>query len=149
MSREKAKIFIEANKLFFRKIDFCFLEKLKLGFQKFSWSLEKLAIRIEELQAQSNSKDFPLEPPENKNLSPDFVVPFFDFLALSVLTEALKINVSLPFAEWDSQARSINRLWCQKLQELEGSLTSSLSAEEKQRFFDLNQFLKKLFSEFN
>lgn len=147
-NQHKRQDFLEATVDFFEKTDFCLFEKLKQGLRNFSWPLEKLAIRVEELQSQSTPTVSSLLSPDEKKLSLDFLVPFFDLLAIFILKEALKTNVSLPFADWDSQARAINRLWRKKLEELEGSLTSYLSDEEKQQFCALNQFSKNYFQSF-
>jgi hypothetical protein len=127
---------------------FSLLEKVRLALRSFSWPLEKMAISFEELRARHEFRTGLGEFREGKNSSLDYLLSFIDCLTFLVLQEALQINLSFPYAEWDSQARAINFFWQKKLEQLKTSLASGLSPEEIESFFSLSRTLKDCSGDF-
>mgnify|MGYP000308095773 CR=1 FL=1 len=128
--------------------DFYLLEKVSASLRNFSWPMEKMAITLEELRAQYKLDISLGESGEVKSSCLSYLLSFFDFLTVLILQEALRINLSFPYPEWDNQGRAINLFWQKKNEQLENTLASGLSREEVESFFSLSRRLKDFSGDF-
>lgn len=120
-----------------------FINKLNLSLSKATFSLGKLIISQEELQAEFESEASKLDlETEDGSFAWNLFRSVLEVAAQSILYQAFQLNAAISAADWDSEARQLKLCFQDEVRKWENNLFQALSSEEIQLWPRLEEKIK-------